>query len=85
MTRAQNAIKIGSAKVILSKLLDKETSFQVQEILYEGGASSDIANGYLIGKIFYKMRMRKSLDEALKWFQQKRALRVSRDPTSAIA
>ena len=27
MTRAQNAIKIGSAKVILSKLIEKETSF----------------------------------------------------------
>ena len=27
LTRAQNAIKIGTAKVVLSKLLDKETSF----------------------------------------------------------
>jgi len=43
----------------------------VQEILHEGGPDG----GYLIGKIFFKMRMRKSLEEALRWYLQKRALR----------
>jgi len=38
--------------------------------------------GFPIGKIFFKMRMRKSIDEAMRWYQQKRALRISRDPAS---
>jgi hypothetical protein len=37
---------------------------------------------FLIGKIFYKMRMRKPIDEAIRWYQQKRALRISKDPSS---
>lgn len=78
LTRAHNALKLGSAKVPLSRLLDKETSFQVCEIVHEGAAGSD--SQYILGKIFFKMRMRKPLDEALRWYSQKRALRLSRDP-----
>jgi First C2 domain of RPGR-interacting protein 1 len=63
ITRAQNAIKIGSAKVVLSKLLEKDHSFQAQEIVHDNGNG-----GVAIGKIFYKMRMRKSIDEAIKWY-----------------
>ena len=40
LTRANNALKLGSAKIPLSRLLDKETSFQVCEIVHEGVASS---------------------------------------------
>lgn len=36
---------------------------------------------YTIGKIFYKMRMRKPIDEALRWYEQKKTLRAQRDPT----
>lgn len=39
---------------------------------------------FSIGKIFYKLRMRKSIDEAIKWYQQKKTLRMQRDP-AAIA
>jgi hypothetical protein len=77
LTRAHNALKLGSAKVPLSKLLEKETAFQVCEIVHEGVAGGD---AYVLGKIFFKMRMRKPLDEALRWYSQKRALRQSRDP-----
>jgi hypothetical protein len=38
--------------------------------------------GFSIGKVFYKLRMRKSIEEAVKWYQQKRAMRISRDPAS---
>ena len=70
ITRAQNAIKIGSAKIVLSKVIEKDHTFQAQEIFHEGGVgSSELGGGYSIGKIFYKMRMRKSIDEAIKWYQ----------------
>mmetsp|Transcript_30428 Transcript_30428/g.22575 ORF Transcript_30428/g.22575 Transcript_30428/m.22575 type:complete len:112 (+) Transcript_30428:191-526(+) len=36
---------------------------------------------YAIGRIFYKMRMRKDIDEALKWYTQKKQLKKERDPT----
>ena len=39
---------------------------------------------FTIGRVFYKMRMRKAIDEALRWYEQKRALRVQRDPTLAM-
>lgn len=79
MTRAQNAIKIGTAKVVLSKLLERDNTFQAQEIIHESGGATD---GYSIGKVFFKMRMRKSIEEAMRWYQQKRVLRISRDPAS---
>ena len=75
LTRANNALKLGSAKIPLSRLLDKETSFQVCEIVHEGVASAGSGDQYVLGKIFFKMRMRKPLEEALRWFTQKRALR----------
>jgi hypothetical protein len=75
LSRAQNALKIGTAKLPLSKLLDKDHSFQAQEIMFEGGKT------FGIGRILFKMRMRKSLDEAVKWFNQKKALMAQRDPT----
>lgn len=36
---------------------------------------------YSIGRIFYKLRMRKPIDEAVKWFQSKQNLKAQRDPT----
>lgn len=82
ITRAQNAIKVGSAKIILSKLLEKDFTFQAQEILYDPSGNSSEKGGFAIGKVFYKMRMRKSVEEALKWFQQKKALKFNKDPAS---
>ena len=39
---------------------------------------------FSIGKIFFKLRMRKSIDEALKWYEQKKTLRMQRDPTAIV-
>ena len=40
-----------------------------------------MGGSFSLGRIFYKMRMRKSLEEAIKWYQQKKALRQTRDPS----
>lgn len=76
VSRAQSAIKVGVAKLPLSKLHDKADNMaspEVQEILHEGG---ELGASYPIGKVFYKIRMRKPLDEALKWFNQEKSLRA---------
>ena len=68
---AKGAFKLGSAKLPLNKLLDKDHSMQAQEIIYtaENGVQRDI------GKIFFMMRPRKSLDEAIKWYKQKQTVK----------
>lgn len=33
-----------------------------------------------VGKLFYRMKMRKSLDEALKWFKQTVSMKTMTDP-----
>jgi hypothetical protein len=72
LSRAQTALKIGTSKFPLSKLLEKDSSFQAQEIMYDGGA---MGGSFALGKVFYKMRMRKTIDEALKWYEQKKTLK----------
>eukprot|EP00347_Sterkiella_histriomuscorum_P001912 403370193 len=81
LSRAQNALKIGSAKLLLSTLLEKDSTFQAQEIMHEGG---EMGSTYSLGKIFYKMRMRRPIDEAVKWYQQRTALKKQRDPNTII-
>ena len=81
LSRGSNAIKIGSAKISLSKLLEKDHSFQAAEIVFDGG---DMGATYGIGKVLYKMRMRRSLDEAMKWFLQKKTLKAQRDPMTIV-
>ena len=39
---------------------------------------------FSLGKIFYKMRMRRPIEEAVKWFQQRTALKKQRDPNTII-
>lgn len=39
---------------------------------------------FSIGRIFYRMRMRKTIDEAIRWYDQKKALREQRDPTLSM-
>jgi len=39
---------------------------------------------FSIGKVLYKMRMRKVIDEAIKWYEQKKALRAQRDPMTIV-
>ena len=46
--------------------------------------SGEIGGSYSIGKVFYRMRMRKSIEEALKWFEQKKALKIQRDPSTIV-
>lgn len=77
ISRAQNAIKIGASKLPLASLLQKDHSFQAQEIVFEPSPGSPMHMGgsFTIGKILYRMRMRKTIDEALKWFNQKQTLR----------
>jgi len=59
-------LKIGSAKLVLSKILERDLTFQAQEIMHDGG---ELGSTYSIGKIFYKMRMRKPIEEAIKWYE----------------
>ena len=61
------ALKLGSAKLPLNKLLEKDYSFQAQEIVHIGEGQVEKT----IGKVFYRMRPRKTLDEAIKWYKQK--------------
>ncbi|CDW86689.1 protein fantom [Stylonychia lemnae] len=81
LQRAQKFLKIGTARLVLSKILERDLTFQAQEILYEGG---ELGSTFSIGKIFYKMRMRKPIDEAIKWYQQRVALKKKRDPNTII-
>ena len=68
---ATASFKLGSAKLPLSKLLDKDHSMQSQEIIYtaENGVTRNI------GAIFYMMRPRKTLDEAIKWYKQNQTIK----------
>lgn len=36
-----------------------------------------------VGRVLYKMRMRKPLDEALKWYQQNKTLQQQRNPVTS--
>jgi len=47
----------------LNKLLERDYSFQAQEIVNEQRDGSKVK----IGRLFYRMRMRKDLEEAKKW------------------
>ena len=66
------AQKLGTARLPLVKLIDKDYSFQAQEILNVTGPSGEEMR---IGKIFYRMRPRKPLDEAIKWYNQKQMIK----------
>lgn len=61
--------RVGSARLPLHKLIEKDVDFQAQEIvdMTERGPIT-------VGRIFYQVRMRKPLDEALRWYQQSKAL-----------
>ncbi len=39
---------------------------------------------FAIGKVLYKMRMIRPIEEAVKWYEQKKALKIQRDPTSIV-
>ena len=62
---ATGALKLGSAKLPLNKLLEQDYSFQAQEIVHIGEGQVEVP----IGKVFYRMRPRKPLDEAIKWYK----------------
>ena len=73
--RPGGSIKIGTARLPLNKLMEKDFSFQAQEILRE------TPNGTMrVGKIFYRLKMRKSLDEALKWYYKAHQMKSLTDP-----
>lgn len=44
-----------------------------------------MGGNFPIGRVLYKLRMRKSIEEAVKWYQQKQTLNRQRDPTSTLA
>lgn len=68
--RPNGAIKVGYAKLPLHKIIEGDVSFQAQEIIHE------TTQGQVkVGKIFFQMKMRKTIDQALKWFNQSRALK----------
>ena len=57
-------VKIGSARLPLGKLLERDYSFQAQEIVHDMSKSGTKIS---VGRVFYRMRMRKDLNEAQKW------------------
>ena len=59
--------KIGEAKLPLIVLLQNDQSFQAQEIT----CTLDSGKIINIGKVFYRARMRRSLNEAMKWLKIK--------------
>ena len=80
INRAQNAIKIGTAQINLNAILEKNSTAQVAEIIFEAAPGSDIGHGLSIGTIHYKMRMRKPIDNALTAYTAKKNLMLSKDP-----
>jgi len=81
VNKAQKVKKIGFANIILRELIEKD--YDTME-----GMKSPIITGIInimssanpslrIGSIKYKMRMRKSLNEALRWFREKHDLNVA--------
>lgn len=72
-SRPAGSRTIGTARLPLTKLLEKDTSFQAQTIVQETAHG-----GFLtVGKIFYKMKMRRPLDEALKWMYKSNAMKAN--------
>ena len=71
-------VKLGSAKLPLNRLLNKDFSFQAQEIWNERINQS-------IGKLFYRMRPRKDLSDALKWYKEGQAMKLKKGLSNARA
>lgn len=66
----KTTIKIGEAHLPLSTLISGEASFQVQEILFKSEDINQNDRQITLGKISYRMRMRKPLDSALKFYRE---------------
>jgi len=76
--KAGKTIKIGSAKLHLLKLLERDYSFQAQEIVHE---TNKTGSKIAIGRLFYRMRMRKDLNEAIRWKNERTLVQAVKDPT----
>jgi len=81
MVRAQSALKIGSAKIPLQKLLEGDTSMQAMVIVSQG---TEMVGPETVGRVFYKMRMRKPLEEAALWRARQEQIKQRRDPTLGL-
>lgn len=53
---------MGTAKLSLYKLIEGDFTFQCQEILMESASGAAVK----VGKLFFRMRMRKPLEQAIK-------------------
>lgn len=71
---ASGLIRLGQAKLPLCKLLQGDYSFQVAEIVHHSEKGE-----VTLGKLFYRMRMRKSLDKALSYYRQFTSLKNERE------
>jgi len=74
--RPQGAIKLGTAKLPLLKIIEGDFSFQAQEIIHK--SHEEGAQELRIGKLFFRMRMRQSIENALKWFNQNKIVKQGR-------
>jgi len=70
--QAQGVLKIGTAKLPLTKVLQSDTSFQCQEIVFRGPGGEELR----VGKLFFQLSMRKSIAQALKWFKESKSIKM---------
>ena len=84
LNKSQRVKKIGFANIVLRELIERDYDTP-------DGMKSPVITGIInimssanpalrIGSIKYKMRMRKSLNEALRWFREKNDLNVAQRP-----
>ena len=84
LNKAQRVKKIGFANIVLRELIERDydTADGMKSPIITGiiNIMSSANPALRIGSIKYKMRMRKSLNEALRWFREKNDLNVAQRP-----
>lgn len=79
MSKAQQAEHIGTCKVLLRDLIDQEevtaaAGYRTKSISSMVNIQSVRDDNLVVGVLKFKMKMRKSISEALKWFREKEEL-----------
>jgi len=84
LNKSQRVKKIGFANIVLRELIERDydTADGMKSPIITGiiNIMSSANPALRIGSIKYKMRMRKSLNEALRWFREKHDLTIAQRP-----
>ena len=84
LNKSQRVKKIGFANIVLRELIERDydTPDGMKSPVITGiiNINSSANPALRIGSLKYKMRMRKSLNEALRWFREKNDLNIAQCP-----